>query len=229
MLKKFTRPFTVVDTSAMLRFVGQMEQILNDLSRGLIPNDYDYSSDELVEYARSLVDGQFKIETITRPGNWSILPRRERHVPGEAVIDFIFKPTYIAIATLSLIKLYLPELSAQVNGVEKTLKLGMEFISDEGFPGHGYDAEFNYLEAFGILARGHVQKLLQDEPQLCPTLKELLEGMFKGYKDSLMSGNTIGGWDHDFSLEFKEAIGLYENTSSPNFEKPKGTNCQGKV
>jgi hypothetical protein len=55
-------------------------------------------------YLKSIVDGQRgKLIGGTQPGSWCLGP--DDLMDSDARVDFIFKPTYLAVATLSLAKI----------------------------------------------------------------------------------------------------------------------------
>ena len=98
MLKPWSYPPTldIKGISSLVRAMREVLSALDGASKGKTP----FSSEGLVSYCRSLVRGQRGSLGATKSGSWSVVPS-DAGMPADARIDFIFTPTYPAVATLA--------------------------------------------------------------------------------------------------------------------------------
>jgi hypothetical protein len=80
--------------------IASMKELLEALDAGTVPNDADYSLDDLAGYVTSLVEGQRESLGRTMPGSWAVVPD-DAGMDAEMRVEYIFVPTCIATATLS--------------------------------------------------------------------------------------------------------------------------------
>ena len=99
MIREFTHN-RIANITEMAARCTEMLEILELLDEGSIGDGKAYSSEDLEFYVRSLVTGQRESIGKTIPGSWSVAPNDD-DMDSDARVDFIFVPTYIAIATLS--------------------------------------------------------------------------------------------------------------------------------
>ena len=100
----------------------------------------------------------------------------ENRIPGDDTrVDFIFVPTYAAVATLGWYLSEQPERAGRIEGLLGALQSGLHFSTHRGLYGSGYDADEGLLQALQILVRGKIPQLLQKNPGYCPKLKEMIE------------------------------------------------------
>lgn len=204
MLKLFT-PLTQIDTSEMLTHVESMEEVVEALDEGLIPNASDYTIDDLARYVRSLVESQRRKPTFVKPGCWCVVTGDEA-MPSDARVDFVFRPTYAAVATLSRTLLDHPVIALRTRRYLPALKQGMRFATYRGLGGHGFEADEGAIDALRILSLGKVPLLLDRHPELCPRLYEVIRDVAESMRQRLASGNTRGPWGEDHSEGFRQAI-----------------------
>lgn len=192
-----------IDT--MSHLVDEMKQVLAGLDAGEIPNQANYTKQDLLHYCKSLVKGQRGNIGRTKQGSWSVAPNDEG-MPSDARVDFIFTPTYVAVATLSRTLQDHPTIAIQIPGFFNSLKRGMLFCTYRELQGHGYEAIDGILDAIMILSIGKVPSLLNAEPKLSKKLLDLFKKVEVFLTERLLSGETIGPWGEDYSQGYQAAL-----------------------
>jgi len=156
-------------------------------------------------YLNSLVDGQRdKLTGGTKSGSWCVAP--DDLMDSDARIDFIFKPTYLAVATLSLAKINYPSVTNSINNYDEKLKNGLKFCTYRNLQGHGYDSIIQMIDAYKILSMGKVPLLLYRSPELSIELKRVLDNVANTIALKLANNDAIGAWGEDYSEGFSGAI-----------------------
>lgn len=202
------KTFLVCDShniDTMFHLVDEMKRVLASLDAGDIPNQTDYTRQDLLDYCKSLVKGQRGNIGRTKPGSWSVAPNDEG-MPSDARVDFIFTPTYIAVATLSRILQDHPTIAIQIPGFLKSLKRGMLFCTYRELQGHGYDAIDGMLDAIMILSIGKVPALLDMAPEFSKKLRGLFGKVEKYLSEHLLHGETLGPWGENYSPGYQAAL-----------------------
>jgi len=171
MIKEF-KPCTKADIEEMDRKVRELREVLEVLAGGGIPGP-GYTVDDLERLCESLVRGQRNDIPRLVPGSWCVAPSIEG-MDSDARVEFVFFPTYLAVAILTRALREHPELKERIPGYEKALKEGLGFSARRGLMGHGYDANTEMREAVGILEMGQVGGYLEEEPGACPELRKVL-------------------------------------------------------
>jgi len=167
-------------TTGLERLVERMQAVLEGLEARTLPDDRDYTCEDLRAYLRSLVQGQRGELSWGAgcghvvAGSWGVNVDCDR-MPSDARVEFVFFPTYIAVATLSRCVLQFPLLSASVEGLVPALHRGMTFACGRNLEGHGYDADADKERALNLLYMGWVPLLLWQNPDFCPPMAALLE------------------------------------------------------
>jgi hypothetical protein len=215
MLKHF-EPFTQVDTSQMLAYVAAMEEMVEALDEGLIPNKADYPLEDLAGYVRSLIDGQRRKVSFVKPGCWCVVDFDE-FMPTDARVDFVFRPTYAAVATLSRTLCDYPVIALRAKSFLPTLKRGMFFATHRALAGHGFDADQGTVDALRILSLGKVPMLLDRHPELCPALHRIIQDVAKKMQRRLETKTAVGVWGEDLATGFRSAIETLKFVNNPAF------------
>ncbi|MBU1410790.1 hypothetical protein KKC22_04665 [Myxococcota bacterium] len=196
-------------TALMGRAVAGMIEVLEGLEARLIPDREAYTCEDLREYLVSLVEGQsgelaahqgrFTIQAgpgAVQAGSWSVNSHCE-DMPSDARVDFIFFPTYAAVATISRCLLEFPLLAASVPGLVPALQRGLEFSCARELPGHGYEADEQKQQALNLFYLGWVPLLLWQNPDFCPKMNRILE--------------KTKNLDFHVEYEMKQQFGLFQN------------------
>lgn len=202
------KTFMICDThniDTMFHLVDEMKEILAGLDAGDIPNQTGYTRQDLLHYCKSLVKGQRGNIGRTKPGSWSVA-KNDGDMPSDARIDFIFTPTYVAVATLSRTLQDHPTIAIQIPGFFNSLKRGMLFCTYRELQGHSYEAIDGMLDAIMILSIGKVPSLLDAEPKLSKKLRDLFKKIEASLSERLLTGETLGPWGEDYSQGYQAAL-----------------------
>ena len=185
--------------SALIDIMSEYLFLLSEDENNLL------QSNSLNFYLNSLVDGQRdKLTGGTKSGSWCVAP--DDLMDSDARIDFIFKPTYLAVATLSLAKINYPSITNSINNYDEKLKNGLKFCTYRNLQGHGYDSILQMIDAYKILSMGKVPLLLYRSPELSIELKRVLVNVANTIALKLANNDAIGAWGEDYSEGFSGAI-----------------------
>lgn len=184
-----------------------MLRILDGLASGEIPNE-EYSLYALKEFVRSLIVAQEDAgDWWSGPpdaGYWCLGPI-DLILSGESDVrvDFLYEPTYIAVAILTRVLLDHRVVALRFPEYEYVLGKGMRFATGRGLWGHGFDAEWGQFHAVEVLWKGRVPEFLSANPDFCPEMYGLLveirrrySAKIAGYSSLLSRGITkfTGDW-----------------------------------
>jgi hypothetical protein len=167
-------------TKEMSRVLQDMIEVLEGLESCRLPDRQEYTCDDLRAYLVSLVESQRGELALGHgsqilAGSWSINSFCE-DMPSDARVDFIFFPTYVAVATISRCLLEFPLLAASVPGLAPALQRGLEFACHRELAGHGREAAEDKRKALNLFYLGWVPLLLWQNPDFCPRMNRILEG-----------------------------------------------------
>lgn len=214
---EYAKDFRQLDTPMVYQMKyrsKQMEKTLYALADGSIPNETDYTFEELKIYCESLVAGQKNERTIILHGSWPLTSDIDR-MPLDERVKFIFLPSYIAVATLSQIVLKFPELALKTSRFLQVLKRGLYFCNHNKLRGHGNTAIKDMLKALEILCVGGVPKTLSEYPDLCDhRLKILLEEIESTMVNDLNNGSTqgVGTFGKDYTEDYKRVLRMLDES-----------------
>lgn len=173
MIKKFT-VCTVPDPAQIQTAVNKMQEVLTGLETNRVPGGNTLSAEDLHAYVESLVRGQRPAFGETVAGSWSVA-ETDAQMPHDARVDFIFVPTYVAVATLGRYLCDYPEPASRIHGFLEAFKSGLEFCTHRNLCGAGYEADAGLLTSLKILNQGKIPELLAKHPEYCPKLKERID------------------------------------------------------
>lgn len=212
--------------------IQKMREVLEKLSEGSIPNTSEYTREDLLHYATSLVTGQRESLGRIRPGSWGVAPD-DTGMGSDARVDFVFIPTYVAVATLSRILQDHPTIFVQVPGFLGALKRGLRFAGYRRLTGHGYESLDGMAEAVRILSMGKVPELLFLAPSLSLSMHNIFVQTEHELSKHLSEGRSIGPWRKDYTVEITEILGhlhMFKGRDLIHPEPPKVINRpEGKV
>jgi len=163
---------TKVDIDEMDRKVRELREVLEELAGGGIPGP-GYTVADLERLCGSLVRGQRNDIPRLTPGSWCVAPNIEG-MDSDARVEFVFFPTYLAVAIITRALRGCPGLEESIPGYEKALRGGLAFSALRGLMGHGCDARAEMMDAVTILEMGQVDRYLDEKPDACPGLAKLL-------------------------------------------------------
>jgi len=188
--------------------ISQMQEIIKTMREFLEDFDTGHASSDVFAYCESLVLGQRDSLGRTIPGSWSVAPNDD-NMPTDARVEFVFEPTYIAVAILSRSLLEYPWVAISIDGFKQALTTGMEFCTHRNLHGSGYDALDGLFNAWSILCAGHVPMLTKVAPEFSKKLSKIITKTELFLLDSLKTGNTTGPWGEDLKYKFEAAIETY--------------------
>ena len=197
--------FDRVDIPGMLDLVDSMMELLELVDEGLVPDSEDYTLGDFRTYLESLIAGQRVSLGRTKAGSWAVVPE-DSGMDSDARVDFIFRPTYIATATLSRALCEYPLLALSIAVNNEALVSGMTFCSYRGLQGHGYEADAGAIDALRVLSLGKVPWLLNRHPDVCPELKSAIDNVANDMAERLVNGTAVGLWGEDYSEGFRSAV-----------------------
>ena len=197
----------------MQELVQAMRDTLDALAHREIP-DVHYTIDDLTRYCESLVRGQRGSLGRTAADSWSVAAD-DNEMPADAHVDFVFIPTYLAVATLTRVRLDHPGIFAAIPGFDESLKRGMDFATHRALEGHGYDATAGMIDAALIFAEGTVFEFLSASPGFCPKLLATLNNLKQALTERISSGNTKGSWGEEYHSDFLSVVETLRLVSIP--------------
>ncbi|MDC7235516.1 MAG: hypothetical protein PQJ58_19965 [Spirochaetales bacterium] len=195
------------DYERMTSRVGQMRIFLDHILAGRVPNE-KFGKDSVLQYCRSLVEGQREAAEGLAAGSWSVSP-----APGEVEeedrIDYHFFPTYIALSTLVYCAAQDPRVS-EIPSYHEVLKKGFAFAVSANLDGYGFNSLFQQLEAVLILGSGLCPAYLLEHPDSSPALLARLKELGAEYKERLEKNDTVLAFGGDYKKQFTIACTLLE-------------------
>lgn len=229
MKKELTFCVSHDDSSEMGRIVAEMKEVLVALDTGEIPNQTNYTTQDLTGYCTSLIQGQRgslgNRGGRSAHGSWCVAPHNE--MPGDARVDFIHMPTYIAVATLSRVLMDFPWIAIQIPGFERSVKRGLQFCTYRKLHGAGYESIRGIFDAIEILALGKVPLLLEVAPQFSPPLREIFVEVTRRILEDVSSENTPErqekrkSWSGDYSQGYPAALEALARVSGTVMNGPR--------
>lgn len=160
----------------------------------------------LVAHQRTELDNNDRYKCA---GSWAI--PKDIAMPSDARIDYIYFPTYIAVAVLSLVKQDYPKIAKAIKGFDASLKAGLDFASGRDLQGHGYDSLVEALIAMEYLAIGKVFTLIKNHPDLS---RKFVRATHKAVEDieNKLGDNT--GWSSIDEKKAEMALKLIEGADA---------------
>jgi hypothetical protein len=209
MIKEFTflKDFSNIDfIKEMMKINDSMYSILEAIDNGEITEENkEFTINDLNLYIISLLNGQRGSLGRTISGSWGLVPNDEG-MDSDARVEFIYKPTYIAIATLTRFIVEYPNNKLYDEKYKKILFDGMMFCTYRNLHGHGFDRDLGAIEALTILSLGKVPMFLIKNKNFCPKLKKVIESVANEMSIRLENNSAIGAWGVDYSESFRAAL-----------------------
>ncbi|MDA3957390.1 hypothetical protein [Oceanispirochaeta sp.] len=193
------------DYEKMTSRVGQMKIFLEHILAGRVPNE-NYSSDSLLSFCHSLVQGQRPAEPGLEEGSWSV-SATAADIEDEDRMDYHYFPTFLALSLLiscgsqdSRVK--------EIPGYEDALKKGFGFAVSENLEGFGFNSFFQQMEAVLIMGSGGCPLWLKAHPDSCPVLVDRLGQLGNEFKSRLDKEDTVLPFGGDYKPQFMLACKL---------------------
>jgi len=173
-------PFDDIDTR---KFSGVCTEWLNRLTKlrcGYPPDLFNPSESVLpsvdnIEFftRRLIVLQRHDTAPAMETGSWAI--PGDVAMPSDARVEFVYFPTYIAIAWLCLIRQDYPDIAARLGGFHRALSQGLRFASYRKLKGHGYEANAQCLDAVEILALGKTFSCVRANPSISRAFRRSID------------------------------------------------------
>lgn len=213
MIEEFRVHKGPVDVAAFDELVRQMEEVVESLPgmEGAPVDSPEMAS--FVAYCDSLVNGVRGPLGRTRSGSWAVAETDE-HMPVDARCDFIFRPTYAAVATLAWLVTRFPSSLHQIPNLLSALREGLHFCTHRELQGHGYEAESEAIRALRTMAIGGVVELLESSPWLCPELRRIMVKL-REYASRVADGTaeiSVWGTDDKSRANARDTVEWYDRS-----------------
>ena len=124
-----------------------------------------------------------------------------RKIPVEAVVDFIYTPTYLCTAIL--MKAYMTDSDSFTLKAESALKKGLKMSTSKNLRGHGFEAFKGQIEALNIFMKAGVKEFIDLHSDLCPEFAEMIDKIVSSYKDKILASDFIGMWGESYEDDIK--------------------------
>src|SRR5262249_26653806 len=129
---------------------------------------------------------------------------------SELSVDYVFMPTYLAVAILTRVKVDFPHLADAIELYDEKLARGCRFACGRGLQGRGLEALRGMIRAFDVLVRGKVLTLLKSRPAFSPELVGLLRQIREKLTRALAEGDVRGDWNNDYTEQYRRLVGQLE-------------------
>lgn len=138
------------------------------------------------------------------------------NLPGDARVDYLYSPTYLAAAIAMGILNRFPEIadgeylsgsgSMATDTAMRILSGVMLACTQRGFSGHGYDAMSGKLDALEIFIKADALRFIAKHPALCPEFNRCFLRAFDECRTAYDRGQLVGMWGEDYTERFSELL-----------------------
>ncbi len=192
---------TTSDVQEMERLKRMMKSNLDALSSSPAA---DLNMLQWRDYLTSLVAGQRFDLSRSKPGSWCVAVD-DNDMPKDARVDFIWFPSYVAVATMIQASQKMPDVIARITGFEDSLRHGLEFVANTRLSGHGYGEPIERCEAIHLLFSAGVFDFIKREPHFSPAFLAMLKQVKQELQERIDKKQTVV-WTRDFSEDYLRAI-----------------------
>ncbi len=162
---------------------------------------------ELLEWVSYLILMQsgYRGDGINIDGAWCLAEAPA--MPSDARVDFIYWPSYIALATLSWIHRNHPAVTAVIPAFESSLRRGLDFASGRNFGGHGYESDQERIAAIEVLAKGEVFSVVRAQPGFSWRFERAMNRAREALQRRLADNQGWGSIDEDRARKALQLLG----------------------
>lgn len=138
------------------------------------------------------------------------------NMPGDARVDYLYTPTYLAAAIAMGILTRFPEIAdgeylagsgtMPTDTAMRILSGVMLGCTQRGFSGHGYDAMSGRLDALEIFIKADALRFITEHPALCPEFNRCFLRTFSECRAACDRGQLVGMWGEDYAERFSELL-----------------------
>ena len=187
----FYRP-EKVNISEFRKIITKLEDDLEALcNESIVDSDiYEYVY-RLASYARPLKsDPKMCFFGLDEPEN----------MPGDARVDFFYRPTYLGAAIIIRSVLLHPELleRAQVRlCCQKALPGILLACTGRGFSGHGYDGLRGVIETLTVFTKAGTAQFVEKYPDICNEFSDLYTSSMNMIEERVRTDTVKNEWGED--------------------------------
>ena len=167
---------------------AMISDLINFLNEDVNPNDilWNKNFNAILDFQDS--DGSFKLFD-------------SYEIPGDAMVDFCWMPTYICTAIL--MKAYLTDPSSFTSKEESALLEGLKMSSRKNLRGHGYDAFKGQIEALEIFMIAGLREFLDIHKDFCTEFSEMISKIITKFDDMETNEEFLGPWGESYEAEIR--------------------------
>ncbi len=136
-----------------------------------------------------------------------------RRVSSEIRVDLYYVPTYLCAAILMKCWLDYPVAASRISGFTEVFRKALSASTKRSFKGHGFDDIYGVLNALEIFHKGGAARFISSDTVICPEFNETVTKWLASFKKALETGNTLAGWDQDYSEKYRKILSLYDSLS----------------
>lgn len=187
------------DYESLVSAHGRLRAILDALSDGTLPPDYD--DEALAAYTASLISLQGK------DGSFSV-SREPGELSADERDDALRFVSWVAASLLCRLRSDMPDTANSVEGLDEALArvLNWAEAADFAFPESGPAEAVQQVEAAFILASGRIPAFLKESPEIAPKMADGIRTLEAGFRKRLESGDTSLPGGIDYRSLFEEAL-----------------------
>lgn len=179
--------------------LNQLRADLYELETGKVPEK------EVRQYLEELFSLSQPLESNPSMSFWGF--DNPDNMPGEAIVDFIFWPTYVAsIFAMTASRIY-PGILKRVDSGENILRACLRGCAADGFHGIGYDALQGLVEIMEFFVEHKVHLFLhQAGDDFCPEFHKAFSDTLSSLYNELSKGSVMGTWGEDYTDRSRNII-----------------------
>lgn len=230
----FYRP-QQVNTREYANINANMESDLNTLCTEAV------MAEDVYQYVCRLVEQATPLKR--RPEMFFLGLDEPEKMPGDARVEFFYKPTYIGAAIIIRSILLHPELldtslsfdwrdasrcREAIKSVLPGLLLG---CTGRGFSGHGYDGLQGLIETLTIFTKAGTAEFIDRYPEICDTFSSLYVSSIRSVEEMVQNGKAQNEWGDDYTEEAERLLKLYrgeESNSDKDEQEQRGKTIHDK-
>jgi gamma-glutamylcyclotransferase (GGCT)/AIG2-like uncharacterized protein YtfP len=119
-------------------------------------------------------------------------------MPHDAMLDYIYTPTYLAVSILANVFMRLPSRAIKIDGFIGILTKGLNAATGRDFEGSGYESVSGLLDTLEIFADGRMVDFIDAYPDFSPSFTRLLKESEAFISEKIREGKLSGIWGEDY-------------------------------
>lgn len=209
----FYRPVEV-NISEFIMIVRKMEEDLQTLCREPVEES------SVRAYVRDLLR---EARPLTgKPAMYFLGLDEPSSMPGDARVDFFYRPTYIGAAIIIRAALLYPDLlEAKAGSAKEDTPEGAADIrhvlprlltgcTGRGFTGHGYESLQGLIETLTLFTGTGTAEFVEKYPDLCRTFSDMYLSAMESIRQGLREDTLHGSWGEDYTKKGLELMELWQ-------------------